>query len=231
MAVESRTDLSGRSSGLIRTNAELIAVIVIGGKSSSASRGFIILRESAIISGRSSSETRTIIDLALPARVAGKSSTLSRMALGLDAAAALGLRSASNTRAEVKLDVTAIPVTMIEIVVEDQPVVVETTQSSVEIGVEENQVSLEVIILPTLGNTIRITATFSADLDSDPEIIVYDSNRNIIDTLATNKAGTGIYYADYIVPKESVATIEASGELERWPQVGRIAVNPTWLSD
>jgi len=86
-----------------------------------------------------------------------------------------------------------------------------------------------------IGDTVRITGSFltwaGSKVDAiNPKINVYDSNRNLLESLAVTHITTGEYQADYVVADGSLDLIfELVGEVEGKPEVGRIQQQRTFV--
>lgn len=90
-----------------------------------------------------------------------------------------------------------------------------------------------------IGTTIRIQGVFTdlfgqvVDLDSPPVLIIYDSNKNIVDgPLNCTRSETGVYYVDYVVPEgDGTLFLEMSGMLEGKPIISRQELDREWDDD
>ena len=97
--------------------------------------------------------------------------------------------------------------------------------------------------MPLIGNTIRLKGEFK-DLDGnltdikEPKVVIYDNKRNVIKEAIPNKAGTGAYYYDLVVPdypeagkRNEPLVFEFSGEIGEMPVVGRTTLDRRWVDD
>jgi hypothetical protein len=94
--------------------------------------------------------------------------------------------------------------------------------------------------MPLIGDTIRLKAEFKdfkgklTDIDV-PKVVVYDNKRNVIEEAIPNKAGTGSYYYDLVVPdypeagkRDEPLVFEFSGEIGGQPVIGRASFERVW---
>lgn len=80
-----------------------------------------------------------------------------------------------------------------------------------------------------IGTTVKIQSVFTGlagtpiDLDSAPELVVYDQDKNIVSGPYTcTKSDVGTYYINYVVPSgEGILYLELSGEVDGEPVVSR----------
>ena len=90
-----------------------------------------------------------------------------------------------------------------------------------------------------IGTTVRIQGVFTGlsgvpvDLDSTPVLIIYDSDKNIVDgPLNCIRSETGVYYVDYVVPEgDGPLFLEMSGMLEGKPIISRQELEREWDDD
>jgi hypothetical protein len=90
-----------------------------------------------------------------------------------------------------------------------------------------------------IGTTIRIQGVFTdlsgqaADLDDTPVLIIYDSNKNIVDgPLNCTRSEAGTYIIDYVVPEgDGTLFLEMSGMLEGNPIISRQEIEREWDDD
>ena len=118
-------------------------------------------------------------------------------------------------------------------------VLVSATERSVTTTDTERSVTTEVILLPQMGNTVRLRAEFRtvADILGDPATVtlrLYDGARTLLTTVAhasITRVSAGIYQYDYTIPADLEGPLyyEFSGLLDGVMSLGRGGANVTWV--